>query len=79
MESTAIEQEANTVLMLYNETVHRAQWELAAKQTEGEVVPLEVIVRKHKYGAINRTIQLDYRMRTNEIRPRGGFSRVIEV
>lgn len=79
VESTAIEQECNTIMMLYNETVHRAQWELAARPTEGEVVPLEVIIRKHKYGAINRTILLDYRMRTNEIRQRGGFSRVYEV
>jgi len=79
VESTAVEQECNTILMLYNDSVHQAQWHSVDRPTEGEIVPLEVILRKHKYGPINQTVVLDYKMRTGEIRSRGGFTPLIEV
>ncbi|MBI3891034.1 MAG: hypothetical protein HY303_05845, partial [Candidatus Wallbacteria bacterium] len=79
MDSRVIEQEANTILALYNPEIQKAQSSRSELLVEEDIVPLEVIVRKNKYGAINRVVQLEYRMRTNEIKNRGGFDTVYEI
>ncbi|MBI2943413.1 MAG: hypothetical protein HYY25_04360 [Candidatus Wallbacteria bacterium] len=79
MDSRVLEQEANTILVLYNPEIQKAQSSRMELLVEEDIVSLEVIVRKNKYGAINRVVQLEYRMRTNEIKNRGGFEMVYEI
>jgi replicative DNA helicase len=79
MDSRVIEQEANTILALFNPAIQKAQTSRSDPLVEDDIVPFEVVVRKNKYGAINRIIQLEYKMRTNEIKNRGGFETVYEL
>lgn len=79
MDSRVIEQEANTILALFNPAIQKAQTSRADPLVEDDIVPFEVVVRKNKYGAINRIVQLEYKMRTNEIKNRGGFETVYEI
>ncbi len=79
MDGRVIEQESNTILMLFNPEIQKAQSSTTDLLVEEDIVPLEVVVRKNKYGAINRIIQLEYKMRTNEIKNRGGFVTVYEI